>query len=967
MLTAGLEVLGVSLGPDLMPPDSSDNPKGYFENPNVVALNDRLLALDGHHWASLGYGVDIDYTARRYDELRGAAEQAIAELSSRARGPVALKDPRICLTLPFWLSVIERVVGPDIFGLMILRHPVEVAASLKARSTRGEWRKVMAYTQGDEVQSVLLWLSYIHHALHHVAGRPLRIVTQDSLLRQPRQELEATADFLGLTPDADALESYASGFVDPTLTHHRELAKKTADITPHLAFVDELWPALAALDGQVLTETDRQHAIGAFPPMEFAYTYSAQSAPFIAARQESLELADSLEEARIQNAQLRDALEEERRNVRSWEHQSDKLKDELRAAYARVSELDALAQSQTRERLRAEEQRAQAERQRDVAERQRDVADQEMWRMRATLSWRLTRPLRDASRRKALIKRSLQQGYLRLREPIEVLVPAAGGRTVSGDRELEFAIERIIFAHGRIHGWGWIFSRRCTITSLDFGAEGDERTTRAVYGLDRPDVTEAFPETSLMGPTGFMLNGLLPQDTQHILVRAFCADSDDPVAVLRVDLGQHRASDRSPVRYVNLLRTATGHVIRGDVGGLARRIRNQHAIAHLLQRKLAPSQLLERLGKCDTPVTVVIDHNLGGGANAYRDRLSKEWIAEDVPVLVIYFNLSTLDYVVELHQRDGDLAGRIESLDFLDEAVDRRHVGRIFYNNAVSFPDPVALVDQLTAIAEAGTVPVHFAVHDYFAVCPSWTLLNYRGQYCGVPDPGTCDQCLAKHEGDAFTLVPKVPIAVWREAWGRLLASSERLLFYSQASREIVQRAYPDLAGTRMNVEPHRVDYLGSVPRRNRISQALHVGIVGAITLQKGAGIVEDLSRLLADTDPDAKITVFGTLDGATPRDNLSTTGEYVTNRLSDMIGESGASVFLFPSIWPETFSYVTGELMAMELPIVAFDLGAPAERLKHYDNAALVEEVSASALVPALYRMHRRQQDQYVHSNRKS
>jgi hypothetical protein len=44
-----------------MPARAGDNDKGYFENPDVVALNETLLTMDGYHWASLAYGTAIDF------------------------------------------------------------------------------------------------------------------------------------------------------------------------------------------------------------------------------------------------------------------------------------------------------------------------------------------------------------------------------------------------------------------------------------------------------------------------------------------------------------------------------------------------------------------------------------------------------------------------------------------------------------------------------------------------------------------------------------------------------------------------------------------------------------------------------------------------------------------------------------------------------------------------------------------
>jgi hypothetical protein len=47
-------------------------------------------------------------------------------------------------------------------------------------------------------------------------------------------------------------------------------------------------------------------------------------------------------------------------------------------------------------------------------------------------------------------------------------------------------------------------------------------------------------------------------------------------------------------------------------------------------------------------------------------------------------------------------------------------------------------------------------------------------------------------------------------------------------------------------------------------------------------------------------------------------------------------------------------ELMAMHVPIVAFDLGAPAERLRQYAHGRVCGEVSARAALHALRAFHR-------------
>ncbi len=75
---------------------------------------------------------------------------------------------------------------------------------------------------------------------------------------------------------------------------------------------------------------------------------------------------------------------------------------------------------------------------------------------------------------------------------------------------------------------------------------------------------------------------------------------------------------------------------------------------------------------------------------------------------------------------------------------------------------------------------------------------------------------------------------------------------------------------------------------------------------------------------------------------------------MPDLVEAHGINMFLFPSIWPETFSYVVAEMTALELPVVAFDLGAPAERLRGYGLARLCGEVGVESALETMLAFHR-------------
>jgi glycosyltransferase involved in cell wall biosynthesis len=101
-------------------------------------------------------------------------------------------------------------------------------------------------------------------------------------------------------------------------------------------------------------------------------------------------------------------------------------------------------------------------------------------------------------------------------------------------------------------------------------------------------------------------------------------------------------------------------------------------------------------------------------------------------------------------------------------------------------------------------------------------------------------------------------------------------------------------------------------------------------------------------------VVVIGSLNAAVKSERLTVTGPYQRDDLVELVERHGVNMFFFPSVWPETFSYVVAEMIALGLPIVAFDLGAPGERLRNHGLARLCAETSGRAALAMLVEFHR-------------
>jgi glycosyltransferase involved in cell wall biosynthesis len=525
------------------------------------------------------------------------------------------------------------------------------------------------------------------------------------------------------------------------------------------------------------------------------------------------------------------------------------------------------------------------------------------------------------------------------------------------ERELQFGIDRLVTSAKRIFGWGWVAHPAQTITSITLLSQGDgwERRLPVNFGLARGDVDRAFPGLRNAGSAGFVVTGYIPAYPVRKLALEILFDGDAATTLDITHVLEVRRNHRRKLhQWLWLTRSVWRRLKRGDIHGLLSRAKAQNYFAPALDDRDIAAQLLPRLG-VGRAVSMVFDHNMGGGANQYRQALIDERLAAGSAVLLCTYNLPTLDYRLTLMQPDGgEEIFRAASFLSVEEILDSPRVEELFLNSPVSFDEPLHFAEWLATMrARNPKVRLTVAVHDYFAVCPSFVLLNADGRYCGIPDLAECAACMKRHQASYVHLSPPTEIGPWRAVWGHCLQAADEVRCFSNSTRQLLQRAYPGLDAGRISVMPHRIDYRPARLPRLDHAAPLVVGIIGQISVQKGALVVRELLAQLGRDHPEARIVVIGTLDIALKSERLRVTGTYRREDLVDLIEGNGINLCFFPSICPETFSYVTEEMIRLELPIVAFDLGAPGERLRSYPGARLCNEVSAPAALALLVAFH--------------
>jgi glycosyltransferase involved in cell wall biosynthesis len=168
------------------------------------------------------------------------------------------------------------------------------------------------------------------------------------------------------------------------------------------------------------------------------------------------------------------------------------------------------------------------------------------------------------------------------------------------------------------------------------------------------------------------------------------------------------------------------------------------------------------------------------------------------------------------------------------------------------------------------------------------------------------------------------------ERWlGRARAAIFPSAFLRDAYRAVIPRfeAYV--------IEPGIADVaVRASPVRSRVA------FVGSVKKHKGGALIPEIVRATRGADCIAEWHVFGGGDFDLLRAVRGTTtvhGYYRAGSLPRLLARHGIGLAVLPSIVPESFSLTLSECWSAGVPVVAFDHGAIAERIRGHGGGFLV------------------------------
>lgn len=353
-----------------------------------------------------------------------------------------------------------------------------------------------------------------------------------------------------------------------------------------------------------------------------------------------------------------------------------------------------------------------------------------------------------------------------------------------------------------------------------------------------------------------------------------------------------------------------------------------------------------RLAQGGKGCLLLIDwHGKDAGARAYRDFQLRRFKDEGWRVVVLSYNNAFTSFCLEMEFIDIDIniAIQIDDIETLFKIIEIKH---LFINNFAFYPQPEELMAILIHLKAKYPFYLEYVFHDFLSICPSIFLLNNKG-YCGGGSAEICGKCVSEHK-----ILMRPDMAKWRTAWRDFFAACDGIRCFSESTLRIVGDFFDITDKTRVCEHSPLLPALAGRWQQPPADELPHsIAFIGNFVFCKGSSIVLELADKIRNERLPLRLIVIGRNDGRHTHEAIVFHGAYRRQELPEILSEYGVKAALFPSIWPETFSYVTQEIMLMGLPFVCFDLGAPAERIRKcaYTDAEIAPEISAQSMLDAL------------------
>lgn len=206
-ITRVLSYMGAALPLNILGANEG-NETGHWEPERLIAIHDELLSELGSSWDDWQL-IDLDRLTQERKRYYQKQVQTTIQDEYKDVNLFVLKDPRVCILLPFYRELFEDI-DVDIKVVAQFRNPIEVMDSLQTRNGM------------FESDAALLWLQYVLRSEKTSRGLDRVFIKYEDVVNNWRSCHETITNFLNVNwpYKLDEIEDQIDQFVRPNLCHH---------------------------------------------------------------------------------------------------------------------------------------------------------------------------------------------------------------------------------------------------------------------------------------------------------------------------------------------------------------------------------------------------------------------------------------------------------------------------------------------------------------------------------------------------------------------------------------------------------------------------------------------------------------------------------------------------------------------------------------------------------------------------
>ncbi|MEE3343284.1 MAG: glycosyltransferase [Bacilli bacterium] len=228
-------------------------------------------------------------------------------------------------------------------------------------------------------------------------------------------------------------------------------------------------------------------------------------------------------------------------------------------------------------------------------------------------------------------------------------------------------------------------------------------------------------------------------------------------------------------------------------------------------------------------------------------------------------------------------------------------------------------------VAKKMNIKVAITLHDFYCLCPTINMLELGNDCClnKKQSEKKCKDCLKKQIALNNNIVE-----IWQKRWYDFLKKVDKIITPSENAKKYILDYYKDL---KIDVIEHGIEMVKSDYRPNINKGVYNVAMIGVMCNHKGGNILLDVIK---KSYGNIKFHTFGyseIKELTKNRNNYKYHGLYKREDLLELLKENNIDLICFFQKWPETYSYTLNEAISAGIPVLSFDIGAGADRVKKY------------------------------------